>query len=169
MTISQVLFILISIVTLGSALVTVINRNLFHSALWLIATLFGVAGFFVLLEAGFLAAVQVLLYIGAIATLIIFAIMLTRRLMAEAREATNTDWWLSAALGAVLFVLLVAIIERVPNWSSGMPTVDVSGSVAALGQALVSPDAYMLPFEVASVMLLVALVGSIVVARERRG
>ncbi len=168
MTVEQIIFIVVSVATLGSALVTVTNRNLFHSALWLIATLFGVAAFFVLLEAGFLAAVQVLLYIGAIAILIIFAVMLTRRLMAETQEATNSEWWLSALLGGVLVVLLIVMISRVPAWSVTRPQADVSGSIADLGRSLVSPDLYVLPFELASVMLLVALIGAIVVARERK-
>lgn len=168
MTVGQLLFILASAATLVSALITVTNRNLFHAALWLIATLFGVAALFVLLEAGFLAAVQVLLYIGAIATLIIFAVMLTRRLMTETREAVNSEWWLSAALAGVLIILLIAIIGRVPAWSGTAPQVDVSGSIAELGQSLVSPDLYVLPFELASVMLLVALIGAIIIAREGR-
>jgi NADH-quinone oxidoreductase subunit J len=168
MTTGQLIFIVVSAATLGAALITVINRNLFHSALWLIATLFGVAALFVLLEAGFLAAVQVLLYIGAIATLIIFAVMLTRRLMAEGREAVNSEWWLSAALAGVLIILLLAIIGRVPSWYGAAPQVDVSGSIAELGQSLVNPDLYVLPFEVASVMLLVALIGAIIIAREGR-
>jgi NADH-quinone oxidoreductase subunit J len=165
MTIGQLIFIVVSAATLGAALITVTNRNLFHSALWLIATLFGVAAIFVLLEAGFLAAVQVLLYIGAIAILIIFAVMLTRRLMAEGREAVNSEWWLSAAL---LIILLLAIIGRVPSWYGTAPQVDVSDSIAELGQSLVNPDLYVLPFEVASVMLLVALIGAIIIAREGR-
>jgi NADH-quinone oxidoreductase subunit J len=168
MTSGQIIFIIVSVATLGAALITVTNRNLFHSALWLIATLFGVAALFVLLEAGFLAAVQVLLYIGAIATLIIFAVMLTRRLMVIGREAVNSEWWLSAALAGVLVVLLLAIVARVPSWSAAAPQTDVSGSIAQLGQALVNPDLYVLPFETASVMLLVALIGAIIIAREGR-
>ena len=75
------IFILFSLMVLGGGLLVVTSRNLIHSAGALILSLFGVAGFYVLLEAGFLAAIQVLVYIGAIAVLIIFAVMLTRKVM----------------------------------------------------------------------------------------
>ena len=79
MTLEQIVFILVAILTLGSALMVVTTRNLVHAALWLVVALFGVAVFFVLLHAGFLAVAQVVIYIGAIAILTIFTIMLTRR------------------------------------------------------------------------------------------
>lgn len=75
----QIIFILVAAVTLGAAISVVTSRNLIHSALWLILALFGVAIFYVLLDAGFFAVIQVIIYIGAIAILFIFAAMLTRR------------------------------------------------------------------------------------------
>jgi NADH-quinone oxidoreductase subunit J len=83
MTPLQIVFLIAGALTLLSALLVVTRPNLVHASLWLIATLAGVAVLFVLLEAGFLAAVQVVIYIGAIAILIIFAVMLTRRVMAD--------------------------------------------------------------------------------------
>jgi hypothetical protein len=81
MSVMQLIFIIIAAISLGGALMVVTTRNLVHAALWLILTLFGVAVLFVLLNAGFLAIVQVVVYIGAIAILMIFAIMLTRQVM----------------------------------------------------------------------------------------
>ncbi|MER3468596.1 MAG: NADH-quinone oxidoreductase subunit J, partial [Thermoflexus sp.] len=86
MTPLQGMFLLFALLTLGAGLMTVLSRHLFHAVLYLILSLVGVAGLFVLLEAEFLAGVQVLIYIGAISILIIFAVMLTRRLMTETRE-----------------------------------------------------------------------------------
>lgn len=159
----QLVFIIISVITLGAALAVVTSKNLFHSALFLILSFVGVAGLYVLLEAGFLAVVQIMIYVGAIAILIIFAIMLTRRLMAKDLVQRNAQWGISALVAVLLFAVLSFVLLRV-DW----PVVegDVSAeSMSILGQELMST--YALPFEVASVLLLVALVGSIIIARER--
>jgi len=107
-TVDQILFLLSALVTLAAAFTVVTARNLVHAALALIATFFGVAILFVLLQAGFLATVQVVLYIGAIAILIIFAIMLTRRVMQDSGPQTNQQWWLAALLSLALFAALLA-------------------------------------------------------------
>ncbi len=156
-------FIILSIITLGAALAVVTSKNLFHSALFLILSFVGVAGLYILLEAGFLAVVQIMIYVGAIAILIIFAIMLTRRLMAKDLVQRNAQWGISALVAVLFFAVLSFVLLRV-DW----PVVggDVSSeSISILGQELMST--YALPFEVASVLLLVALVGSIIIARER--
>lgn len=159
----QLVFIILSVITLGAALAVVTSKNLFHSALFLILSFVGVAGLYVLLEAGFLAAVQIMVYVGAIAILIIFAIMLTRRLMGKDLVQRNAQWGISALVALLLFALLGFVLLRV-DW----PVVggDVSAeSISILGQELMGT--YAVPFEVASVLLLVALVGSIIIARER--
>ena len=159
----QLVFIILSIITLGAALAVVTSKNLFHSALFLILSFVGVAGLYILLEAGFLAAVQILVYVGAISILIIFAIMLTRRLMAKELVQRNAQWGISGLVAVLLFALLSFVLLRV-NW----PVVagDVSPeSISILGQELMST--YVAPFEVVSVLLLAALVGSIIIAREK--
>jgi NADH-quinone oxidoreductase subunit J len=156
-------FIFLSIITLGSALAVVTSKNLFHSALFLILSFVGVAGLYILLEAGFLAAVQILVYVGAISILIIFAIMLTRRLMAKDLVQRNAQWGISGLVALLLFAVLGFVLLRV-NWPAVEATVPRE-SISILGQELMST--YALPFEVASVLLLVALVGSIIIARER--
>jgi NADH-quinone oxidoreductase subunit J len=159
----QLVFIILSIITLGAALAVVTSKNLFHSALFLVLSFVGVAGLYILLEAGFLAAVQILIYVGAIAILIIFAIMLTRRLMAKDLVQRNAQWGISGLVALLLFAVLGFVLLRV-DW----PVVggDVSAeSISILGQELM--NTYTVPFEVASVLLLVALVGSIIIARER--
>lgn len=161
--VQTVVFVILSLVTLGAALAVVTSKNLFHSALFLILSFVGVASLYVLLEAPFLAAVQVLVYVGAIAILIVFAIMLTRRLMAEDLVQRNAQWGWSA-LGAVLLFVALGVILFQVNW----PVVEAAvpkETISALGQDLMGR--YLVPFEVASVLLLVALVGSIIIARER--
>ena len=156
-------FIILSIITLGAALAVVTSKNLFHSALFLVLSFVGVAGLYILLEAGFLAAVQIMVYVGAISILIIFAIMLTHRLMAKDLVQRNAQWGISGLVALLLFAVLGFVLLRV-NWPVVKANVSAE-SISILGQELMST--YALPFEVASVLLLVALVGSIIIARER--
>jgi NADH-quinone oxidoreductase subunit J len=163
-------FAVLSVVTLAGGIMVVQSRNLFHSALWLIVSLFGVAGFYVVLSAPFLAAIQVLVYIGAIVILIIFAIMLTRRLMGLT-ETVNELWPFALGSAAVLFVVLSVGIYFAATGPQPLlratPLAAVTGeSLKDLGISLVDHNQYMLPFLLASVLLEAAMVGAIVVARD---
>jgi NADH-quinone oxidoreductase subunit J len=169
MTPEQIIFIIVAIVTLIAALSVVTSRNLIHSALWLILALFGVAIFYVLLDAGFFAVIQVIIYIGAIAILFIFAAMLTRRVMQDSGPQTNTTWWLGALIAILLFAGIALVLT---NWSgfssSASPLVNASERISQLGLALVSPDQYVLPFELASILLVAGMIGAIFVAGEKK-
>jgi len=164
-------FGILTILTIGGAISVARDRNLFHAALWLLLTLFGVAGFFVLLAAPFLAAVQVLVYMGAIVILIIFAIMLTRRMMGL-HETENGQWGVSLAVAAIAFLLIAGTLFLASNGNSPLlPTtpkadLDTTTSLVNLGTSLVDPGQYALPFEVASLLLTGAMIGAIVIARE---
>ena len=165
----DIVFILIAAMTLAAAFLVVTSRNLVHAALWLVLALFGVAGTFVVLSAGFLAVVQVVVYIGAIAILMIFAIMLTRNVMEDIGPQTNANWRLAALLSLVLFIGLGGLLLNTESAGAALPEItEKLDTVSVLGQKLVSPDAYVIPFEVASVLLLAALIGSIVVAWKRQ-
>ncbi len=169
MTPFQILFILTAVMTLGSALMVVSTRNLVHAALWLILALFGVAVFFVLLSAGFLAIAQVVIYIGAIAIMIIFAVMMTRRLVQDHTPFFNGVWWLSALVSAGLFAGLLWMFNSWQGFHDQMPALAPGDDpLRNLGLALVAPNAYVLPFELASILLLAALVGSIMIAWEKK-
>jgi NADH:ubiquinone oxidoreductase subunit 6 (subunit J) len=159
----SVIFIILAIITIVSALMVVTSRNLLHSALWLIASFFGIAGIFILLQAEFLAVVQVLIYIGAIAMLIIFAIMLTRRIMDPQQPRFNSQWGLVGGFAALLFVGLAAVVTRVA-WPAAAGEVPAD-AIARLGIDFVG--IYAVPFEIASVLLVVAMIGAIIIARER--
>jgi len=169
MTAQQIIFLIVAAFTLGSALMVVTTRNLVHAALWLVSTLFGVAVIYALLNANFIAVVQVVIYIGAIAILFIFAVMLTRRDMRDSGPQLNSNWWLGAIVAALVFTGLVFLLQ---GWSgfTGTATDLPSGfdPIGLLGEALVSPEAYVLPFEVASVLLLAALVGAVYVAFNKK-
>ena len=161
----EILFIIFALATLFSAFRVVTTKNIIHAALWLVGALFGIAMIFALLNAPYLAVVQVVVYIGAIAILMIFAIMLTRRSMEDQDQQVNTNWWLAALLSVLLFVGLAIIVFNTSAIDVTMPEyTDAEIFVEQLGEALVSPNAYILPFELASVLLLAALIGAIVVA-----
>lgn len=167
----QVIFLIIAVVTLASAWYVVTARNLFHAALSLMVTFLGVAAVYVMLDAGFLAAAQLLVYIGAISILIIFAIMMTRRLMQTTETPYNTQRWASLFVALIVFMIMGFTIIGLWPYSpdTALPMAQASdavlrNSVAALGEAFVDPDAYVIPFEIASVLLLAALVGSVLIA-----
>ena len=169
MTAEQIIFLVVAFFTLGSGVMVVTTRHLIHAALWLIAALFGVAVIFALLDAGFLAVVQVVVYIGAIAILFIFAVMLTRRELRDQGPQMNRNWWFGAVISALTFVGLYFLLQGWNGLSKTAANIP-SGfdAVGELGNALVSPNAYVLPFEVASVLLVAALVGAVYVAFNRK-
>ena len=166
MTLQQVLFIIFGAITLLAALMVVIRRNVFHAALFMLLAFFGVAGLYVLLEAPFLAAVQLFIYVGGIAILIIFAIMLTRDMMNPSVAGHNRQWWAAALVVVALCGMLVWLVLN-HSWATASPGPVPENSIAILGTTLVDPTGLMLPFEVASILLLVALVGAVTIARER--
>lgn len=169
MTVLQVVFLITAVVTLGGAVMVVTSRNLIHAALWLILSLFGVAVIYALLSATFFTVVQVVIYIGAISILMIFAIMLTRRVKQDKGSIVNRGWWLAGFLALILFTSLVWLFSTWSGFRTSLPELpgDID-TIEVLGAALVSPDHYVLPFEVASVLLLAALIGAVVVAWERK-
>lgn len=169
MTVLQVIFLITAVVTLGGAVMVVTVRNLIHAALWLILTLFGVAVMYGLLSATFFTVIQVVIYIGAIAILMIFAIMLTRRVKQEAGSSVNKGWWLAGLMSLVLFTALVWMFSTWSGFQTTLPVMPANvDMVKVLGAALVSPNGYVIPFEIASVLLLAALIGAVVVAWERK-
>jgi len=169
MTAQQIIFLIVALYTLGSALMVVTTRNLIHAALWLVSTLFGVAVTYALMNANFIAVVQVVVYIGAIAILFIFAVMLTRKDMRDSGPQMHKNWWLGALMAVFVFAGLAFMLSGWSGFSKAAADLP-SGfdSVSLLGEALVSPQAYVLPFEVASVLLLAALVGAVYVAFNKK-
>ncbi len=141
MTAEQIIFLVVALFTLGSGFMVVTTRNLVHAALWLVSTLFGVAVTYALLNASFLAVVQVVVYIGAIAILFIFAVMLTRKDMRDQGPQMNRNWWVGALLAVLTFGGLFFLLQ---SWSgmsklaadipSGFDAVDRVGQRADLAR-----------------------------------
>jgi len=169
MDVMQIIFFIFAVITLVAAFLVVTAKSLVHSALWLVLALFGVAVLYVSLDAGFFAAAQVLIYIGAIAILFIFAVMLTRKDIRDTGTQQNRTWPLAAVLAVVLFVGLFFILSSWSSFTMERPDL-VSGADALsnLGQALVSVNAYLLPFELASVLLVAAMIGAIYVSLTKK-
>lgn len=170
MTPSQIFFLIVAAATLISAVMVVSARRVMHAALWLVLTLLGVAVMFVTLETGFFAVIQVVVYVGAIAILIIFAVMLTRRELQERGQQVNRTAWLSALVSLGVAGGMIAALS---GWQAFMTSrsalaAEDGDNITQLGLALVSPDAYAIPFEVASVLLIGALIGAIYVANEQK-
>lgn len=165
MTAEQILFLLTGAVILISALMVVTVRKLMHAALWLVVTLFGVAVLYAMLQANFLAVVQLVVYIGAIAILFIFAVMLTRRDLRDLGPQTRSNWWVAALLGLAMLFGLAFVVLSLPGVERTAQALPQGwDTVQALGVALVSPNAYVLPFEVASILLVAALIGAVYLA-----
>ncbi len=169
-------WVLATMVT-GCALAAVRARKLYHAGLGLVGSLFGVAGLYVLLQAYFLAGVQVLVYVGAIAVMLLFAIMLTHDMMTPKAGTLTTQPWAAVGLCVMLLALLLggtlsstwvtaADTSVNPVWAktSGFQTAEAIPSVKALAIRFLDP--YTLPFEMVSVLILVALIGALVIARK---
>jgi len=160
----QAIFYGLAATIVVSAIMTVSLRNMAHAAFWLLPTLLGVAGVFLTLGSEFLAAVQVILYAGAILVLLLFALMLTHGLAEPSIRAHNKQKIIAAfAAAAVLGVLARAVTSQ--SWEVTLAALPAD-STAAIGRALVDPRQYLLHFEVASVLLLAAIIGAIVVCRK---
>lgn len=162
-----VAFFVFSLITLGGGWGVVTNQNLFRGTIWLMVSLFGVAGLFLTLSAPFLAAVQILVYIGAIAILFTFAVMLTRSLT-NLRERYYRTWANVLGAGALFVLLVVGVIAPVwiANPDLALPVSDQVVRTVDFGVALASGEGFVLPFEVASLLLTAAMIGAIVIARD---
>ncbi len=167
MTPEMILFVLIAGATLVAAVLVMTSRNILHAALWLILTLFGVAAVYVILNLGFFAMAQVIIYIGAISILFIFAIMLVNQ--QNPGKRFNEDWLMALILAGILFGGLVWLLSRWSGFSVTSPATSAADllkidPIRQLGAALVSPNGYLIPFEVASLLLIAAMIGAIYVA-----
>jgi NADH-quinone oxidoreductase subunit J len=156
-------FWILAIVAILGALGVVLLRNVFRAALSLILCFLAVAGLYVTLSADFLAAVQVLVYVGAIAVLIILAIMLTRDVQ---RGSPGNRLQIPAFIIAAIFLGMVSFILVNTAW----PVADITPkepTVAALAGKLFGEGGFILPLEIAPVLLLAAILGAIVLVREK--
>ena len=150
----------LSVITIGGALMIILSRNLIHAVIFLILSFIGVAGLFLTLSADFLALVQILVYVGAIAVLMLFAILLTPR---AARDNAETPLRYPAAVLMGLIIAAGAFVALETDWGS-MRDEAIGMQAKVIGESLI--NRYVLPFEIGAVMLTAALVGAIALARE---
>jgi len=148
-------------VLVGAGLAVVLSKNLFHSVLWLALALVATAGVFLSLDAEFLAAVQVLLYAGGVVTVVVFAIVVTERLVGERLSHTSRRVLAGGAVSAALLALLVRTLSSAPI---DMPKPPLTGDLTRqIGMSLLTR--FALPFELLAVLMLAALMGAIYFAR----
>jgi NADH-quinone oxidoreductase subunit J len=153
-------FWVLAAITLVAAGGVMVSRNLLHAVLFLILTFVGVAGFFVLLSADFIAMAQVIIYVGAIAVLVLFAVLLTPR---ASRDNGETRWALPGMLLAVCLAAIFLFVIHDTAWTT-VDDVPRGLSASDLGRALLTT--WVVPFEIASVLLTAALVGAIMLTRS---
>ena len=162
-------FYVFAAMILGGGVLTVTRQSAVHSALWLIVSLLGTAGVFLLLKAEFLFAVQIMLYVGGIVLLILFVVLLVNLDETARLPRFNKGWWVALACVALVAGEL-AYIFRSGSSALQLPRLFQAGGFAEgnterLADVLFSE--YLLPFEIASILLLVAVVGSVVMAKKR--
>jgi NADH-quinone oxidoreductase subunit J len=156
-----IVFFLTAILTVAGALAAALLRNLVHCALSLTVTFAGLALLYLQLDAQFAGFVQILVYIGAVAILVVFAILLTRGAGVPEYRSYSTNWFAGLAIAAAVFALLAwAVITSLP--ASAATTSVPSATVQSIGTALMS--SYALPLEIVAVLLTVALIGAVIVA-----
>ncbi|MDY6877015.1 MAG: NADH-quinone oxidoreductase subunit J [Chloroflexota bacterium] len=160
MTPQQILFIALSAITLGGALLVVTRRHILHAALFLTLSFFGVVGLYVLLEAPLLAGVQL-----AAVLLVAFAIRRTRGLLSRQQSQATRQWWAAATVALLLCATLGWIILG-HDWGRSAEPVS-ENSIALLGAALIDPSGFVLPFVLVPIVLFSALIGVVTIARER--
>jgi NADH-quinone oxidoreductase subunit J len=162
MDVARIVFLVIAAVTIGSAAMVAFSRNIIYSAFSLLGTFAGVAGLYVFLAADFVAAVQVLIYVGGILIILLFAVMLTHRIT-DVRITNRAVGSIPALIvaGTLLFLLIQTVRET--SWAKA-PEIVYAPTTARIGDLFL--EAYLLPFELASIVLLVALIGAATISRK---
>lgn len=161
MSLEPIAFWGLAVILLASALAVVLSKNLFHSVLFLALALVGTAGIFLTLDAEFLAAVQVLLYAGGVVTIVVFAIVVTERLVGERLTQTSRNLWSGLVAAGLLLVVLAGFVHHVPLPAA--PPAITGDVTRIIGQAVLTR--WVLPFELLGVLFVAALLGAIYFAR----
>jgi NADH-quinone oxidoreductase subunit J len=166
MEIKALIFYIFALSAIGSAVVVVTIRNIVHAAFSLMVTLFSVAGLYVFLQADFLAATQVIVYVGGILVLILFGVMMTSGRLEMRLQLERGQLFWGGVVSLLIFLLLLGVIINTPQWKGLAddgaplkPTTEQIGNIILKGK-------FLLPFEVASILLLVALIGAALISRK---
>ena len=167
MSITSILFIFLSALAIGSALMVITRKNPVHSVLYLIVTFFAISGHYILLNAQFLAIVNIIVYAGAIMVLFLFVVMLMNLNMAIEPQKNKLIQFAGVLSGGSLFLVLIAALMKTKavNAAVEMQTGDY-GLIKNLGQVLFKD--YVLPFEISSVLFLSAMIGAVVISKKEQ-
>jgi NADH-quinone oxidoreductase subunit J len=163
MSITQILFWILSIITVFSALMVVTSNNPVYSVLWLIVTFFTISGHYILLNAQFLAVVNIIVYAGAIMVLFLFVIMLMN--LGKETEPQKSKWLklIGAVAGGCLLLVMVAALRNTEQQMTELATGDI-GLIENLGKVLFKE--YVVPFEISSILFLSAMIGAVVIGKK---
>ena len=162
-----IVFYIFAVITLGAASIVVFSRNIVHAAFALLFTFFGVAGIYVFLLADFIAVTQLLIYVGGIMVLILFGVMLTNRQISVDIKTGIVQIVPGLLISSIICGTLIGLLVTT-NWRTSPQLPNVEKTAPQLGELLLTR--YLLPFEIASVVLLVALIGAAMTARrEKKG
>ncbi len=168
-TLKTFIFYGFALITIASAFAVVSVRNIVHAAFALMVTLFGVAGLYVFLQADFLAATQVIVYVGGILVLILFGVMMTSGRLEMRINIERGQLLLGAGISLALLMLLLTVIANTPKWENLTDDgTQLGPTTKRIGELILHGDdgKFLLPFEVASVLLLVALIGAALISRK---
>lgn len=168
MTAEQVIFYLLSTLILGAAILAVTTRKIFRSAIWLLFSLIGIAGLFFWMQMNFIAAVQIIVYVGGIVVLIIFSVFLTQQAGNEMAKPVLGRAIFSALSVLFGFAFTFSLISQHTFIVSTEKAIPVSVSNIGLQLLSTTKHGYVLPFEVVSILLLAAMIGCIVIAIKSR-
>jgi NAD(P)H-quinone oxidoreductase subunit 6 len=155
-------FIMLFVVTVGSAAIVAFSRNLIYSAFALMGTFVGVAGTFILLQAGFLGLAQIMVYAGGILVLTVFAVMLTARMQQEGKTNPTVNYKAVAPI-MIGFAILMGSIIKTDKWAV-FETSATPLDITTIGNVLLTR--YLLPFELISILLLMAMIGAAIITRR---
>jgi NADH:ubiquinone oxidoreductase subunit 6 (subunit J) len=161
--VGTIVFFISAIMAIAAAWGVVTSKNIVHSALYLALSFSGVAVLYVLLNADFLAAVQLLVYTGAVSIMVVFAVMLTLRGEVQESNMENRHWAWGAAIAVLMFIMIALVILTNADWRVLAAPWTSGGSAEDMSLLLLTK--FMIPFEAAAVMLTMALVGAVILAK----
>lgn len=165
----QLFFAYFAAVLVGTSILVITVRNPVHSVLWMLVLFIHIAALYLFLNAEFLAAIQIIVYAGAILVLFLFVIMLLNLRKEEIEKKFHRQWPLSLLVGVVFiifFVLVLGKITIIPSLGRySVEAIQAEGSIMTVGKVLYTE--YLLPFEIASLILLVAIIGAVILAKKK--
>lgn len=163
----EILFYILSAITLGSAFMTVISKNPIHSAIWLVVSFFSIAGHYALFNSQFLAMVHIIVYSGAIMILMLFTIMLMNlNISNEISKPMITKIIAAVCFGLVGLVLIASLAQTAPAVDAYVNTGTDFQSIEVLGKILLNE--FTVPFEMAAILLLMAMIGAVLISKKEK-